>query len=92
MADAEGPHVCVLVARLRTYQDVGMMGRREGRTEEYAHCDPDRKVLNGFGTDIPGLDPTNWVACLKADIERKGARVRAGASVAAHLVLIASPE
>jgi hypothetical protein len=66
-------------------------GLRRGSLEEFANCDPDRRHLNQFGTDLPGADPTALVGNLKRFTHEASARRREGAAVAAHLILFASP-
>jgi len=93
-ARALNPAYCwVRAARLMTWADVGQMerhGLRRGNPEEFSNCDPDRRHLNQFGSDLPGADPTAVGANLKRMTQEASARRRQDAAVAAHLLLLAS--
>lgn len=83
----------IRVKRLDDWKQVGTQekhGKREGY--EYDHCDPARRHLNQFGTDLAGADGREVAACMQQQIEQAGAKQRKGAAVGAHLLAIASPE
>lgn len=91
------PHLyaALRVARLDDWGQVGHQerhGKREGDPAEYAHCDPARRHLIQYGTDIDGMDPREVRACMRRQIELAGAKARKGAAVGAHILAIASPE
>lgn len=90
-----GPYAALRVARLDDWGQVGHQerhGKREGDPAEYEHCDPARRHLIQYGTDLDGMDPREVRACMKRQIDLAGARTRKGAAVGAHILAIASPE
>ena len=88
-----GPYAALRVARLDDWGQVGHQerhGKREGDPAEYEHCDPARRHLIQYGTDLDGMDPREVRACMKRQIDLAGARTRKGAAVGAHILAIAA--
>ena|SRR5579859_3795464 len=86
-----GPYVAVRVEP-RTWSETGTMGAH-GRREmgDLDHCDPTKRDLNEFGTDLEGVDPRDPVACARELVRRTGAIERKNVTrPVAHLLYMAS--
>lgn len=81
----------VIIKRIPSFQAAGFEGRHGRRTAGVEHVDASRSHLNEFGSDIPGVDPTDVAACIRAATAHAGAAFRRGASVAFSSMCVASP-
>lgn len=80
--------------RVKRLDDWGQVGQQEAhgkRTGGFLdHCDPERRHLIRYGSDLAGVDAREVGACMRRAITDAGARTRKRAAVGAHLLIIAS--
>lgn len=80
--------------RVKRLDDWGQVGQQEAHGKRTGgsldHCDPERRHLIRYGSDLAGVDAREVGACMRRAIADAGARTRKRAAVGAHLLIIAS--